>query len=866
MATTTPFTPEQLVEMNRMVQEGIANALAARNSTTTTPTTTAKAEDHWIKEAIRSDVLGTFEPDYISADMTKSIVVEHGATIIRDVEIFIERIDRLIELCKDRAAVMVEQYLRGEAHVWWLHQVSTEERAKMKEGTDNCAAWKAALRERFGINAAKAQAYLASTLYGPLELNAGKSVVAFFNERQLRLKQSGVVDPKIQLQLIWNGLLPPYRYSIAPPSATETATQFLDRLRQGEDSWRMAPRTQPQVRSFIPNAGNPQSFNTRAAGVSNMVSGFTNANTRYAPAVRTNDGYVRAYRQPFSPRQGGFNRNGYGSNGYASSQASGRFATPGQMQQQTANSAQTRTYMPNPQAGGMKPTPTPTTTFPTATTSNSQQRAFQPQQRSFTNSSSNLNGLSRPYIPPMNNPRNGFHADEIVWVPEAYFAEPEDVYFTEDDVFDNQDFDGFMGEYPELETADGMQADLMPVATFFTPANTSRKSDTPLPSIVTDLTQLSHNGELINTNIPSNPPEVIPFSVDCNTAEAFLLESFRFPLTPSLLSLPSVVANSKKNTSGKTLCVPKPTKCEECELQFPSARQCRRHKTIHQTEKHPRPVPEIQAHFAELGPSHPSANTTFITSTAAPPNGTGLEYKSYTYLKAAMAINDPNLARTFLGCLDGGCGISLIDAEFASSLNLTEIQTRTEPLAVRGIGGAHHQSTTFAKVKLYFPEKPAIEDNNPPARVAVIERDLHIVPTLRCKILIGNDVSVPEHFRIDFGKQILTIGSCSDITIPVTAFRSPPPLLIQAAQRITIPAHGCGKIPINTRHLRNQQDYEFIPYLATSPITLRRNGGLRRAFIDAETAAIPIRNHSPKPLTITKHAPLGTVQPVTAEI
>ncbi|RPA74993.1 hypothetical protein BJ508DRAFT_312411 [Ascobolus immersus RN42] len=264
--------------------------------------------------------------------------------------------------------------------------------------------------------------------------------------------------------------------------------------------------------------------------------------------------------------------------------------------------------------------------------------------------------------------------------------------------------------------------------------------------------------------------------------------------------------------------------------------------------------------FTELGPFQ--GDTGLIHYSSAPPtSGAGLEYKSYSYARLTIAINDATLQRLVQVCLDGGCGMSLIDQQFLETLSSPPVsrQQRSEPVEVQGIGGARHRSLEFVTLTIYVP---GTASDDLPA-VAAFTRDFHIVPELKCKLLIGNDISGPEAFIVDFGARTLLMPLSGQVSAPVEILRpaskpSSTPRFIQAATRFTIPANSFSYVPISTRMLDPRIDYEFEPFSSQTPPSILRHAEINRLFIDATVTAIPISNHSPFPLVITKHAVLGS--------
>ena len=53
--------------------------------------------------------------------------------------------------------------------------------------------------------------------------------------------------------------------------------------------------------------------------------------------------------------------------------------------------------------------------------------------------------------------------------------------------------------------------------------------------------------------------------------------------------------------------------------------------------------------------------------------------------------------------------------------------------------------------------------------VAQISREIHIIDDLKAGMLIGADILTPERMIIDFATQSVKIGTCHDITVPISS-------------------------------------------------------------------------------------------------
>ena len=88
-------------------------------------------------------------------------------------------------------------------------------------------------------------------------------------------------------------------------------------------------------------------------------------------------------------------------------------------------------------------------------------------------------------------------------------------------------------------------------------------------------------------------------------------------------------------------------------------------------------------------------------------------------------------------CLDTSCGVTLVDRCWLTQrLPNQKISKMAVPLKGREIGSAKHNSDEFVSVPLYFLGR----DKSKQLVYVQIDRELHLVDSLRANMLIGNDI------------------------------------------------------------------------------------------------------------------------------
>lgn len=79
------------------------------------------------------------------------------------------------------------------------------------------------------------------------------------------------------------------------------------------------------------------------------------------------------------------------------------------------------------------------------------------------------------------------------------------------------------------------------------------------------------------------------------------------------------------------------------------------------------------------------------------------------------------------------------------------------PLHIRGIATATYFLKNYIYVPFYFPR---INNDSKPV-LAEIKRKVYIIKRLKAKMLVGNDILVPEGFVLDLSNKEATISSCN---------------------------------------------------------------------------------------------------------
>lgn len=298
--------------------------------------------------------------------------------------------------------------------------------------------------------------------------------------------------------------------------------------------------------------------------------------------------------------------------------------------------------------------------------------------------------------------------------------------------------------------------------------------------------------------------------------------------------------------------VPKPAKksvlCRLCKEIFSS------NNLLH---KHIRECKKATAEVVQQ-PSQPSTgirpgvevfSVQLIESTAKDKPTPGHAFRGYRF--ATVKVSLTYQGRLYEFCFDTGCTMSLIDRAFLSQLMVeggiqVEIRRMPSPIKVRGLGTKEHDACEYAIVPMYIPSN----DN----KVALIRREIHIVDDLSAKALIGIDIMKPEGIILDTNKDLVTIGSCESLQVPLSmvAKGSRTDAVVLSKAQYAVPAHTFMTVPIKNVTLPKDRDLIFEPEQLDA-LTLSAH------IVDHNLTHIVVRNDTDLPTILPRHTRLGKV-------
>lgn len=300
--------------------------------------------------------------------------------------------------------------------------------------------------------------------------------------------------------------------------------------------------------------------------------------------------------------------------------------------------------------------------------------------------------------------------------------------------------------------------------------------------------------------------------------------------------------------------IPTTITCRNCKTTFPSGNQLHKHLGSC-LRKAADELPEASADCL-LATQDLATQGHLIQSEASEANATGgYGFRGYRY--ATVKICFVWQGKTYEICIDTGCTMSLIDRSFLKTLMeeglVVDIQRMPTPMKVRGLGTNQHDASEYARVAIYLPGGKG-------KGTALITREMHIVDNLSANILIGIDIMKPEGMVLDLARDIMTIGSCQDLEVPIstrTKQDTQTELAIFNQTRKVIAPHTDMRVPIKARRkllskLPTDRDFIFEPAEQDAFSVCAH-------IVDHTMSDIIVRNDSDHPVILPKRTRLGRV-------
>jgi transposase InsO family protein len=230
----------------------------------------------------------------------------------------------------------------------------------------------------------------------------------------------------------------------------------------------------------------------------------------------------------------------------------------------------------------------------------------------------------------------------------------------------------------------------------------------------------------------------------------------------------------------------------------------------------------------------------------APP---GHAFKGWHYCTVRVLALNSDMADE--ACFDTGCSITLVDEDFLSRISPdAEIQYRSKPVDVKGIGDDTHQTAKFTQIAVRM--KATLKGKE---AILTLHFELHIVRGLRANILFGTDMMARHQIAIDVGRHRAVIGSCHDAIVDLRITAKPNHQVcrpVYSKDRVVIPAKSNVRLPIkmSTKNaLQADREYVFTPQFDRLSVYAHA--------VDHNFSFVHAANFSSRPVVVQPGARMG---------
>ena len=293
--------------------------------------------------------------------------------------------------------------------------------------------------------------------------------------------------------------------------------------------------------------------------------------------------------------------------------------------------------------------------------------------------------------------------------------------------------------------------------------------------------------------------------------------------------------------------------CRVCKASFPSNNQLHKHLKSCLPKASAGNKDLVEKPTAEEVAGFIATIDKLICSKAQQAKATeGYGFRGYRFATAMICFSWHGQAYEI--CLDTGCTMSLIDRQFLKKLMdlglVVDIKKMPTPMRVRGLGTRQHDASEYTCISMYLPGSKG---------TAMITREVHIVDNLSANVLIGIDIMKPEGMVLDLPRDVLVVGSCEGLEVPISTCTKPSRVdtAIFSKTRKVIAPHTDIKVLVQARRkplrdLPADRDFIFEPAQHDSLSVCAH-------IVDHTMSEILVRNDTDQPITLPKRTKLGRV-------
>jgi hypothetical protein len=804
------------------------------------------------KESERRRMWKTSDVGYFWPDMPPSygvgrVVDLEGKRYFRDVNAFVAQINDTIPYC---SAEVVRNNLhncfKGQAFTWYSDILTATTKMGLRnDSSDDCAYWTQTLLENFRLSGAQAMKRITSesTRFTMQMLKEGASLVSWFTDMISLATDAAFTDDAQKLRFVWYKMDAELRDRLPQLNDKHSVQRYLIEIRFAEENIREA--VSAQDRRIAGESSNPFLRSRGFQSWNRMQTRPYVPTTEYKTPVME----VTGFKPPVTALQ----------------------SAPS-----TSTSQQAQRSFPQyiPQAFSKPTNDQREPGDKAASGDNYRPRPAEPNPRYRQGPAWNSGVLAPRRDNLRVNPKRtcsfcgGYHYDSMCRrrstpTPRVYCYETEDMPIYKVEETDDPEYDR---EHQEFVTA------------FFLNGNT-----------MDDFYRMCNAWDDYGTH------EI----VECGLAEADPLRPFK--------AAPTMAVHSTTAQYSERPTVWKPARVRNTSIGVPTARHTPQGEDftihhvddaqpMHQCKRCPARFRKQNKLFAHLrtsnhhmptevystdeggsagsDPAPPTAPTPndaakehdpeVVKSSAPATFGTGYGFRTYNYLEMPVRLTKHGSDDWI--CLDTGAGMSLIDRQWLQEkCPDATILTRATNVSVRGIDNQVQKTSNYVVLQVYIPGHDA---TNGQIKLAEIRREFHIVPDLRCKMIIGEDIIEPEGIIIDSRDRKARMGACNDFVFKLRITPKGRQILhrrVSTLNRVAVAPGARAFIPIKCKPLPSDRDCEFTPVYEKHTIYLAEAGGFLRAVVDNHTEGVVFHNRSEHTIVIQKNLRIGFIADFTQD-
>lgn len=203
----------------------------------------------------RDSEIGFFQPDLPSSYGPDDPITVGSDVFFRDVHLFVDRIrDVVMYRNEDTVKQRLPALLRGGAQLWYTSSLGELQKSGLRH-TPGVQMWCDTLIEHFKRPMAESLNELSKMKYTLRDAIEQRPLMRYVTDTQRHARNAGHTQVLQQLLYAHSGLDVMFKQSVATPTATTTAADFIRQLEEKKSDWAQLARRELQHRAPSTNYG-----------------------------------------------------------------------------------------------------------------------------------------------------------------------------------------------------------------------------------------------------------------------------------------------------------------------------------------------------------------------------------------------------------------------------------------------------------------------------------------------------------------------------------------------------------------------------------------------------------------------------------